>query len=143
MKTKAAKVLATSRAKTKWRFAIGTTSRVPGRPGVHYFIADFDDVNLMHVYRSRNNYLLEILNSATYFQWQRTPHGWHLFTNVTMKFCDMKWLLIHTMADTSWITIGYQRGYWFLADKEHMRFPYPVERMKIYNGKNQGNPRRP
>jgi hypothetical protein len=114
----------------KWRFAIGTTSRVPDSGGAHYLIADFDGnlppfnkLEKMQV----NNMLL-----------QRTAHGWHLYTDyVVYDLSILAYRLRLLGADEAWIQIGYARGYYFLADKSKVVFPWPVEHMVLHYGKKQ------
>lgn len=118
-------------ANYKWKFAIGTTSRVPNSKQQHYLIADFDKVP--HLPRimalGANNMML-----------QRTPNGWHLYTDLQYSFKKLCEVLSIIGADKKWISIGKSRGYLFLADKQAVYLPWPVERMNIYAKKErQGN----
>jgi hypothetical protein len=114
----------------KWRFAIGTTSRVPNSGGIpHYFIADFDG-RYPH-----DDFLNGVLSSAYNIIWQRTPHGWHLYTDLKMSFEKLTQTLKMVGADPAWVRIGKERGYYFLADKSRICFPWPVEHMVIHHGK--------
>ena len=116
--------------KNKWRFAIGTTSRVPGRPGMHYLIADFDGEP-----KFRN------LLQWKFGVWQKTPHGWHFYSDIMASLKVMvKWLRM-VGADPAWIRIGRKRGYFFLADKDQINFEWPVERMvlRIKDGKEKNH----
>lgn len=118
------------RQNDKWRFAIGTTSRVPYSGGSHYLMLDIDG-KLPHQWMSEiergeiNNIIL-----------QRTTQGWHIYTDhqipsITAMYCYLK----NSPADQAWVEIGYKRGYYFLADKAQINFPWPVEHMVIYRGK--------
>jgi hypothetical protein len=120
---------------SKWRFAIGTTSRVPNSGGaLHYLIADFDDeIPDIPVEVVAGNHLII----------QRTPHGWHLYSDQCMPFDHLIKVLEHIGADTAWIEIGKERGYYFLADKQKIEFPWPVEHMVIYYGEEETRPCNP
>ena len=116
--------------KYKWNFAIGTTSRVPRSGGSHYLIADFDGniptaflLNLCYNSGARNIII------------QKTPHGWHVYTDLEMTFGELQVILKWAKADPAWIAIGKERGYYFLADKSEIDFPYPVEHMVLHYGK--------
>jgi len=112
--------------KAKWRFAIGTTSRVPDSGGLHYLIADFDDsINLSVNLGSLGNNIM----------FQRTPHGWHMYSDTVLPFKLLIQKLKQLSADPNWIRIGEERGYLFLADKSAIVFPWPVEHMVIHYGK--------
>lgn len=110
--------------KLKWSYAIGTTSRVPNSKELHYLIADFDGPIPLHF----NNLLCHLPHVFI----QPTKHGWHVYTSFRSDFKSIIELLSYYEADPNWIKIGRQRGYLFLADKDVLRFPYPVERMQIY-----------
>ena len=123
-----------SPVKYKWRFAIGTTSRVPAREGYHYLIADFDG----EAFPETNSALQLFLKKDNCF-WEKTPHGWHLYTNIEMTF-DTLVILLHCIdADPAWIKIGEERGYFYLAHKTFLNFPWPVEYMCLnsYYGKKE------
>lgn len=111
----------------KWRFAIGTTSRVPDSGGLHYVIADFDDklpsMELIDKLGIRNALI------------QATKHGWHMYTDRIVPFKPLIKMLEMLGADQAWIDIGKERGYFFLADKSRICFPWPVEHMVIHHGK--------
>jgi|SRR6516162_7293258 hypothetical protein len=112
---------------SKWKFAIGTTSRVPGSGGVlHYLIADFDgSMPQIQIYAVIDKNLIV----------QRTPHGWHLYSDRIMSFECLCNFLGHIGADPNWIRIGKERGYFFLADKQEIDFPWPVEHMVLHYAK--------
>lgn len=115
----------------KWRFAIGTTSRVPGSGGLHYFIADFDSDRF-----PLTDFMLTIqLSLASNIILQKTRHGWHVYTDYVVNFKQLVALLKWVQADPVWIKIGKERGYYFLADKSEIDFPYPVEHMVLHYGK--------
>lgn len=120
---------------SKWNFAIGTTSRVPDSGGVlHYLIADFDDeMPDVPVDAVAGNHLII----------QRTPHGWHLYSDKIMPFDALLEMLQFLGADPAWIAIGKERGYFFLADKQKISFPWPVEHMVIYYVKKEEGPCNP
>ena len=115
--------------KRKWRFAIGTTSRVPTREEYHYLIADFDTENI-----PLTPFLSGILSNGRYF-WEPTQHGWHLYTNIIFPFPKLVTTLQMIEADPAWIEIGEKRGYFFLAHKSYLRFNWPVEYMILNHGK--------
>lgn len=112
----------------KWRFAIGTTSRVPDSGGLHYLIADFDSYNVhLNLY---SGILCDVHNLIL----QKTEHGFHLYTDQQMNFGQLVRTLRAMGADSNWIDIGKDRGYFFLADKQRINFPWPVEHMVIHHG---------
>jgi hypothetical protein len=128
--------MATKRPKTKWRFAIGTTSLVPGSK-LHYLIVDIDSkyngeiVNLLW-------YIIQNFPRCSIYI-QATRHGYHLFTNVKMHWRTLRRELRRMPnVDPSWITIGERRGYFFLADKKPVRLSWPVKRMTLRWEKNMG-----
>lgn len=110
----------------KWNFAIGTTSRVPDSGGLHYLIIDYDTqkLNISWITQDFKNAIL-----------QRTPHGWHIYTDAKMTFDELCSILPRIGADPVWVKIGKERGYFFLADKSCIVFPWPVEHMVIHRGK--------
>ena len=113
----------------KWRFAIGTTSRVPGSR-FHYLIADFDEKLNMRMWL-----MLGVMSMfGIKYRLQETTHGWHLYTNIQMSFSELVRTLKRMRADPAWITIGKERGYYFLADKKKIRFNWKVEHMVIHHG---------
>lgn len=116
-------------AKNKWRFAIGTTSRVPFLTASHYFIADFDNEPFS------NDKLRNTLLCCDNIILQQTQHGWHLYSDLVMSFEELFQTLKEVGADKSWIKIGHKRGYYFLADKSLIFFPWPVEHMVIHYDK--------
>jgi hypothetical protein len=62
---------------------------------------------------------------------QQTTNGWHVYTDLKLRFDQMEMALRAFGADKSWIRIGLKRGYWFLADKDAVTLPWPVERMTL------------
>lgn len=110
----------------KWRFAIGTTSRVPGSRA-HYLIADFDEKNNMRMWA--------LVHACTEYginyRLQETRRGYHLYTNLQMSFSRLRATLRRLRADSAWIEIGSNRGYYFLADKNRIRFTWKVEHMML------------
>lgn len=118
----------------KWKFAIGTTSRIPDSQ-LHYFIADFDNVETIPL--TAISLLCDNLIIT-----QKTPNGIHLYSNLKLTFKELIRLLKICGADPSWIRIGRKRGYFFLADKNEVEIPWPVERMFLkWNGVNNGKKR--
>ncbi len=107
--------------KNKWRFAIGTTSRVPDSGGLHYLIADFDGPLHFRIFQYGNNFVV-----------QKTEHGWHVYTDHVADFDSTLRLLVRVGADPIWLRIAKERGYLFLADKSRLAFPWPVEHMVLY-----------
>jgi hypothetical protein len=118
--------------KCKWRFAIGTTSRVPAREGYHYLIADFDRAE----FPGGDPFLAGILINGHHY-WESTPHGWHLYTNIVFNFKKLVKTLRMIEADPAWIEIGKERGYYFLAHKSPLQFRWPVEYMYLHHGKKE------
>lgn len=117
-----------SDASYKWKFAIGTTSRVPNSQSFHYLIADFDDPNKPDLSKFRSIGLLIPQNIFI----QKTEHGWHMYTDNEYLFSEL-FLILHQLgADKKWIQIGRKRGYYFLADKSSVILPWPVERMVLH-----------
>ena len=118
-----------SKPKLKWDFAIGTTSRVPSRPGYHYLMMDIDGtLGEIPAYLRKLGAELVIL--------QPTPSGgWHIYTDLVYSWKKLfKAMPLRT--DKKWLNIGGRRGYLFLADKGRVNFPWQVERMVLhYNGK--------
>ena len=118
--------------KDKWRFAIGTTSRVPDSGGLHYLIVDFDEDNPNFSFLHK----LDIKNAIL----QRTEHGWHVYTDMVLEFDTLVNVLSHMLrADKAWIEIGKERGYYFLADKSMIVFPWKVEHMVLNHAKKAQN----
>lgn len=109
--------------KEKWKFAIGTTSRVPNSGGLHYLIADFD-LDYLPL-----NDLIELGGNTLLIQ--KTEHGYHVYSKAIYTFDDLITRLVILNADPAWIQIGTKRGYFFLADKDFINFPWPVEHMTI------------
>lgn len=108
----------------KWRFAIGTTSRVPDCPvtvlgGLHYLILDID----------RKEFPFHTLGSK--YIAQPTRSGWHIYTPQTYYFEVMLEIALDFGADPFWCGFASRRGYAFLADKSPVAIPWPVERMVI------------
>lgn len=114
------------RAEYKWKFALGTTSRVPNSR-LHYLIADFDDVTWLGTAVSR----LAMFKPDHMFV-QKTKRGWHIYTDITYTFKKLIEVLKIIGADRKWIEIGQSRGYLFLADKGPVTLPWAVERMEIH-----------
>lgn len=115
---------------SKWNFAIGTTSRVPNSGGLHYLIADFD--NLKYPWAIFTYMPFNLVQNMVL---QKTPHGWHLYTDAVMTFDLLQKYLLAMDADPAWVEIGKERGYYFLADKKEIDFPWPVEHMVLHYGK--------
>lgn len=115
----------TREKKSKWDFAVGTTSRVPDCDGVqlHYLILDIDEffVDLG---------LLDSIGGVA--KVQKTKHGYHIYTNLVYGFSWCCELAEMFGADKAWIRIAKTRGYFFLADKNLIDVPWPVERMAIH-----------
>lgn len=117
--------------RNKWQFAIGTTSRVPDSGGLHYVIADFDSHQLP---KEAITFIKTVVFGVVF---QRTDHGFHMYTNHKTDFGNLVKTLEFIKADPVWIKIGKERGYYFLADKSATIFPWPVERMVLYIGKKE------
>lgn len=111
----------------KWEIAVGTTSRVPGFPELHYLILDFDSE-----YYERPKTITGIFPQVESVRWQRTPNGWHCYTDFIAPFKQICEMAAKLGADPQWLKIGRERGYLFLADKKPMPLPWPVERMVIW-----------
>lgn len=118
------------RASDKWRFAIGTTSRVPEHTGWHYLMFDFDEPYFP------NAVFDWLRNRKIAYVPQKTTHGWHIYTNkVSDSLINIIELASTFNVDPAWLRIGAKRGYLFLADKGPVLLPWPVERMVIARGK--------
>src|SRR5690348_8737040 len=102
----------------KWRFAIGTTSRVPGKPNHHYLILDFDNVTFSKVFVGINTYMGKGKWIA-----QPTASGWHVYTDSIIDFTSVMTCAEMMGADPAWLRIGEKRGYLFLADKAPVPLP--------------------
>lgn len=76
--------------------------------------------------------LRSLLSHTDQFFVQPTKNGYHVYTNVVLKFKQMELMLRTLGADPSWIRIGLKRGYWFLADKSPVMLPWPTERMALH-----------
>lgn len=109
----------------KWRFALGTTSRIPGKKGQHYLILDIDG-DIPFVLPEN---LTEV--GVTKMIWMRTRHGWHIYTDLKVSWKKLPKLLRRLGADKTWIDIGEVRGYFFLADYDLVTLPWPIERMAL------------
>jgi hypothetical protein len=107
----------------KWRFALGTTSRVPSSPGWHYLILDLDTRKI--------SLILSVTLAHTNYFMQKTRSGWHIYTPLIFRFNDMLDLSLLLGSDPAWIEIARKRGYAFLADKKPANIFWPVERMAI------------
>lgn len=113
----------------KWRFAVGTTSRVPHRVGMHYLILDYDAPwKFKDVFTFVENGLRD--DEGKWIA-QPTTNGWHVYTSVIGDFSYIKQKAWRMAADLSWLRIAEKRGYLFLADKAPVPLPWPVERMVI------------
>lgn len=116
----------------KWRFAVGTTSRVPGQRGVHFLMLDIDSVN----HDSVDVRLAMDFGCRTFAT--RSPNGWHIFTDIRRGFKSTCELALAYGADPKWVEIGRNRGYLFLADYKPMKLLWKTERMAIYfNGERE------
>jgi hypothetical protein len=114
--------------KAKWRYAIGTTSRVP-KSFLHYLIIDIDQPRIPY---PLIRWITEH-TTATHLFIQKTQHGWHVYTNHVCSFRSLIKSLTHRKhVDQRWLSIGKKRGYLFLADKDIAHVPWPVERMQIH-----------
>lgn len=114
------------RAEYKWRFAIGTTSRVPSSD-LHYLIGDVDG-QILPVLKKLYEFCFPVPNNIFV---QKTQHGYHFYTDLKIPFSKAIFLLHKIGCDKAWIEIAKTRGYFFLADKSAVILPWPVERMKI------------
>jgi len=92
--------------------------------GQHYLILDLDTKKHMEYPPSALTLMGGIL--------QKTQHGWHVYTPYYGPFHHILKLAKEHGADKQWLSIGKKRGYLFLADKDEIRIPWPVERMVIY-----------
>ena len=110
----------------KWNFAIGTTSRVPYFYNRHYLIADVDG----RIQPVIKNLFSKLTPDHIFIQ--TTQNGYHIYTDYQLNFTDLVLLLHKIGADKTWIEIGQKRGYFFLADKAQIIFPWPVERMILH-----------
>jgi hypothetical protein len=115
----------------KWKFAMGTTSRVP-KSKLHYLILDIDcrtkDKSLIGLFYN-------LVGSVDNFFLQSTENGLHIYTDKKIRFDQFEMNARSMGADPAWIRIGLKRGYWFLADKSLVVVPWPVERMTLHHDK--------
>lgn len=114
--------------KEKWRFAVGTTSRVIGTNGTdrHFLILDIDSIEF------DTSEIHDFVNSMDCRSFlMPSPRGWHLFTDLIVSFNEFKTYAKELGADSAWIAIGESRGYWFLADYMQVLLPWTVERMML------------
>jgi hypothetical protein len=122
--------------KSKWRFAIGTTSIVP--PGTaHYVIADVDVKDYMTTVIRAGDYLYDL--GAQNIAFFPTKHGWHIYTDYITSWKNVLKILNDLPGiDRNWLQIGKRRGYLYLADYKAVNLDWPLIRMVI----NHGNPSR-
>lgn len=113
----------------KWRFGIGTTSRVPYLGG-HYLMLDIDG-------KPNWQKLVDFASAERRrIVVQKTEHGYHIYTDFRSNLLEVVCHLAKQLgADERWINIAKKRGYLFLADKDRIELPWPVERMIIHRGK--------
>jgi hypothetical protein len=117
--------------KLKWKFAVGTTSRVPDSK-LQYLIVDIDNRSGLFL---ALRYIVGTLR-ATNVITQPTKRGWHIYTNSRMCWRELlRWLPRVPYVDKQWLKIGERRGYFYLADKDAITFNWPVQRMIIHHGK--------
>lgn len=110
--------------KSKWRFAIGTTSRVPGSDLFHYLMLDIDEQAFDSLeWLTRQNCIVIV---------EPTPHGYHVYTNLAGTFDWVCRCATMCGADDNWLRIGRQRGYLFLADKTQVQLPWSAQRMILH-----------
>lgn len=115
----------------KWRFAIGTTSRVPRSydpltsEHLHYLILDIDGkLNPL-----RWQKLVRLCPHAIL---EKTRNGFHVYTDIRVHSSEFIRLARRFGADPVWINIGHKRGYWFLAERYRpINPPWNVERMTL------------
>jgi hypothetical protein len=126
--------MATKRPKTKWKFAIGTTSFVPDSK-LHYLIVDIDTKDENKIVNAVWHLIYRFPRCSIYIQ--PTRHGYHLFTNIKLSWMDLRRKIRKIpFVDLTWIGIGESRGYFFLADKGHVRLSWKVRRMILRWEKN-------
>jgi hypothetical protein len=106
----------------KYRFMLGTTSRVPKSPGWHYLMLDIDGEMTPEAYN--------LIHEVRYFL-QKTNSGWHVFFPIQMRLKIMLSRATELGADPVWADLALKRGWAFLADKGKTRIPWPVERMVL------------
>lgn len=113
----------------KWTFAIGTTSIVPGTKRTrHYLIFDID----YHDITPSLEYVLSDLGVTSLYI-QATQRGWHVYTPLELTFPELLFALRRIPnVDQQWVNIGQQRRYFYLADKDIIKLPWPVVRMVLH-----------
>lgn len=62
----------------------------------------------------------------------RTPHGFHVYTDYLVSTGEFIRLARKLGADRNWIEIGEKRGYWFLAEKRPLQLNWKVQRMVLH-----------
>jgi hypothetical protein len=138
--------------KTKWKFAMGTTSRVPGTGKglvkdlnghqynleLHYLMADLDTgIYSRSSLKTFLTYLVSTLNVRNIVT-QRTENGWHVYTDYSGGFWNIVDILRERpQVDQQWLNIAEKRGYLYLADKDAVILPWPVERMQLHHERRQ------
>jgi hypothetical protein len=122
-----------SNPKTKWNFAIGTTSIVPNtNRQKHYLIGDVDSKETKPTIEFLSDQL-----GANYIFIQQTKNGFHFFTELKMSFKELIYTLRRVPnVDPAWIGIGELRGYLYLADKRLLTLPWKVTRMILHREPN-------
>lgn len=111
----------------KWKFCIGTTSRIPHeRTNRHYLLLDIDGKLSFRLWK-------KILDADSLAVLERTPKGFHIYTSIRVSGRQFVEMAKKFGADPVWIEIGRRREYWFLADKcRRTPLQWKVERMILH-----------
>jgi len=89
---------------------MGISSMVPGEPGLHFLLADYDGTP---------ENLYDYHWDVTY----ETPHGWHGIELVAQSLSSTARRLLVRGCDPVYISVGLKRGYWLLENYK----PIPEE----------------
>jgi len=112
---------------TKWRY--GITSRVPGVPNYHWFLADLD-TQCKRCLVEFEDWLYGKLRSYQIIKYA-TKTGYHYIVFYALSFRQMIVLLADApYVDEKWLRIGVKRGYWFLETHRQLPDNLPLEYMK-------------
>lgn len=116
------------RISQKWKFAIGTTSRVSSGPApLHFLMLDIDGPLSFRKWRS----ITRLCPNAVL---DRTRNGFHVYTDYVVSPGEFVRFARKFGADQNWIRIGEKRGYWFLADRcRAVNLDWKVQRMKLHH----------
>jgi len=112
---------------TKWRY--GVTSRIPGVPGYHWFMADLD-TQCTNCLMEFEGWLIKMFGAQNQIKY-RTQNGYHYIVFYALPFRKLLSLLADApYVDEKWLIIGVKRGYWFLETHAELPDNLPLEYMR-------------